>query len=96
MYVTVKSLCGTPETDIVCQLYFILKKRKKGIQGDPGYSYQHLVYLHFVKSWIHLDLIYHLTVYFLFVLAVLCSLFSLVLASFELVNFYSTFVLLLA
>lgn len=29
MYVTVKSLCGTPETDIVCQLYFILKKERK-------------------------------------------------------------------
>ena len=44
----------------------------------------------------HLDLIYHLTIDVLFVLAILCSLFSLVLASFELVNFYSTFILLLA
>ena len=76
--------------------YISFRKKKDKNTGRSWVPYQHSVCLHFVKSLIHLGLIYHLTTYVLFVLAVLCSLFSLVLASFELVNFYSTFILLLA
>lgn len=75
---------------------FHLEKKKEKNTGRSWVPCQHLVCLHFVKSLMHLDLIYHLTIDVLFVLAILCSLFSLVLASFELVNFYSTFILLLA